>query len=279
MELFRIIKNDAKRAMRFCGGRSIASVMIIALSYLAINLTETVLLMIFCGMDALYYETFDLFFLYPETVYITLGALVVWLFLIPALLLGHTKLFLSFAEGKDESLSLLFDMFSTFKKFIGSAFFAIGYSIRYIIVLAVATLPGGAFIWFAANYIPSGNRTADLLKIAACCIGIAIIILCVFLSIIFVQRWSLAPYYRASGNGIHKSFVLSAKATKGLYTYIISFKISFIGWGLLSLLVIPLIWTAPYYGLANAIFAKYLMERYEHSLASVPETGESEVNL
>lgn len=279
MELFRMIKSDARRAMRFCGGREIASVMIIALAYLAISLTESVLLMIFCGKDAFYYDIFSLAKTYDEAVFITAGAAFVWFFVMPALLLGYIKLSLSFAEGNDESIVTLFDMFSSFKKFIGSAFFGIAFVIRYLFVFAAAILPGGAFLWFAETYIPGGNRTAEILKIAACCVAVAIMILCIFLAIIFVQRWNLAAYYRASGMGIHKSFSLSAKAAKGLCTRIISFKFSFIGWGIFSLLVLPLIWTVPYYGISNAIFAKYLMERYEHSLAEVPESVSAEVTF
>lgn len=271
MELFRMIKDDTKRAMRFCGGRAIASSVIVALSCLALSLTESVLLMIFCGIDALYYDLFELAKLHPEAVAISAGSFVVWIILIPALLLGKTKLFLSFSEGNDESISSIFDMFSSFKKFIGSAFFAISLGIRYAFVFIIAILPGGAFFWFASTYIPDENRTVALLKIAACFIAVAIMVLCIFLAIIFVQRWSLAPYYRASGIGIHRSFALSTKASKGLYTRIISFKFSFIGWGILSLFMLPMIWTVPYYELSNAIFAKYLMERYEHSLAVTPD--------
>lgn len=279
MELFRMIKSDAKRAMRFCGGRTIASVMIIALAYLAISITESVLLLIFCGKDALYYDIFNLSETYREAVFITAGSAVVWVFVIPALLLGYTKLVLSFSEGKDESISLLFDMFSSFKKFISSAFFAVAFVIRYLFVFAAAILPGGAFLWFIETYVPEGSRTAGILKIAACCVAISIMILCIFLAFIFVQRWNLAVYYRVLGTGIHKSFSLSAKATKGLCTEIISFKVSFIGWGFLSFLVLPLLWSVPYYSVSNAIFAKYLMEKYERSLAEVPETVNAEITF
>ncbi len=265
--------------MRFCGGRTVASVMIVVLASLAISLTESVLLLIFCGTDAVYQSVYALAQTYRETIYIISGAALVWFFVVPALLLGCIKLYLSFAEGKDESIVTLFDMFSSFKKFFGSAFFAIAFAIRYAFVFAAAILPGGAFFWFSKTYIPDGNRTLQLLKISACCIAIAIMILCVFLAIIFVQRWNLAAYYRALGTGIHKSFSLSAKATKGIYTRIISFKFSFVGWGILSLLILPLIWAVPFYGISNAIFAKYLMERYEHSLAKVPETVEASVTF
>ena len=83
---------------------------------------------------------------------------------------------LSFAEGKDESIAQLFDMFSSFKKFFGSAVFAVAFCVRHILVFAAALLPGGAFFWFAKTYIPDGNRTLELLKISAGCIAVAIMI-------------------------------------------------------------------------------------------------------
>ncbi|MBQ3531327.1 MAG: DUF975 family protein [Oscillospiraceae bacterium] len=279
MELFRIIKSDARRAMRFCGGRTVASVIIVALAFLAISLTESVLLTVFCGSEVFASDILSLAGTFPEAVFIISCSAVVWIFVIPALLLGFAKLHFSFAEGKDESIQTLFDSFSSFKKFIGSAIFAVVFIIRYAFVFLLAILPGGAFFWFFETYIPEGNRTVEILKISAFFIAAAVIVLCVFLAFIFIQRWSLAPYYRVLGNGIQKSFSLSAKASKGLCTNIISFKFSFIGWALLSFFVLPLLWTVPYYSLANAIHAKYLMEKYERSLAEVPETVDSEVTF
>lgn len=276
MELFRVIKDDAKRAMRFCGGRSVSSAIIIVLVCLLINIAETVFLIIFSEPE----NVFESIVLYSkEDIAITAGAAFLWLLIIPALLLGYKKLHFSFAEGKDESVSLLFDMFSSFKKFVGSFFFAFEFIVRYMVVFTAAILPGGAFFWFSEKYIPEGGRTSGIIKIAACCIAISIIILCVFLAMIFVQRWSLAAYYRISGNGIFKSFSLSAKATKGLCSRIIAFKCSFIGWGFLSPLILPLFWSIPYYGLSMAIFSKYLMERYEHSLAEVPFETEAKITF
>lgn len=259
--------------MRSFGGRAVASVMIVFLAYLAINLTQAVLLFVFSGAESLYTDFYSLSETSPEVLAITGGAAIVYLLVMPALFLGYTKLHLAFAEGKDESISVLFDMFSSFGKFIGSVVFAVMLSIRYLITLAIAVLPGGAFLYFAYNYIPSANRTLEILRIAACCIAIAIILLCSGLWLIFIQRWSLAPYYFAEGNGVFKSFGLSAKAAKGMNTRIISFKFSFIVWVFPSVLILPLLWSVPYYFLSNAIYAKYLMERYEHILAEVPEVS------
>lgn len=276
MELFRIIKSDAKRAMRFCGGRTIAAMFAVALALIAVNLTESVLLLIFAGPEAFYSDIYTLAKSSPAVLPIVAGSSLLWLLLIPAIAIGYIKLHFSFAEGNDESISLIFERFSSFKKFFGSVFFVISFAVRYILSFAAAILPGGAFFWFTENYIPGGNRTLEILRISAYVIAFAIMILCIALWIIFVQRWSLAIYYYSGGIGIHKSFSLSVKAAKGLHTKILSFKFSFIGWGILSLLILPLVWVIPYYELSNAIFAKYLMERYEHSLAEVPEIEETE---
>ena len=74
MELFRVIKSDARYAMRFCGGRAVASVLIIFLAYLAISLTESVLLFVFAGADALYLDYSAFKNVPAEVLYITGGS-------------------------------------------------------------------------------------------------------------------------------------------------------------------------------------------------------------
>lgn len=257
--------------MHFFGGRAIAAVMIVFLAYLTINITEAVLLFVFSGAESLYSDFFSLAENSPEVLAVTGICAVLYLLVMPAISLGYAKLHLAFAEGKDESISVIFDMFSSFKRFIGSAFFAVLCGIRYLISFCIAIVPGAAFLWFALTFIEPTNRTLEILKIAACCIAIAIMILCTGLWLIFIQRWSLAPFYFAEGNGANKSFSLSAKATKGMNTRIISFKFSFGWWIIPSVLILPLLWSVPYYFIANAIYSKYLMERYERFLAEAPE--------
>lgn len=270
MELFRIIKSDARNALRFCGGRTASAMLIVFLAHLAISLTESVLLLVFAGTDALYLDYTAAESFSPEILAITGGSALVYFVVMSVIAIGYAKLHFAFAEGRDESISTLFDMFSSAKKFFGSLFFSMEYCLRLIITAAFAFLPGGAIFYAAYNYIPEGNRTIELLKIAACCIAISIVILCLSLWLIFIQRWHLAKYYFISGKGVFKSFSLSAKASKGLCTSLLKFKLSFIGWAILSFLILPMIWSVPYYMVSEAIYSKYLMERYEHSLAQVP---------
>ncbi len=267
MELFRVIKRDSRALLRLFFGRSLASIFVTGLSYFAVILTEAVLLFVVSGS----FDFHALLNASPKfTVIVGISSLLYYL-VMPALLLGRTKLFLSLARGEGEELSAMFDMFSSVKKFFGSFFFGIGYTVRVFLVFFAAAIPGFVLIFVTAEYMPFGSATLDILRFAAYCIGIALFFLCFSLGIIFIQRWSLAPYYRASGVGVHKAFVLSKKASRGLCTFIVNFKLSFVGWGFLSLLILPLLWTLPYYFTANTLFAKYLMERYERSLAEVPE--------
>lgn len=273
MELFRIIKKDARKALRSCIGRTAAAAMIIAMVYLAFALTQSVLLFIFSGAESLYYDFYSIAESSSEVLAITgiMGA--VYFLLMHPLFIGYTKLHLAFAEGKDESINVLFDMFSSAKKYFSSVFFFILFSLKRILAL-LWLAPGIALFYCAYSFIPEGTATLEILKIAALIVSLSVVIVGVGIFFAFIQRWHLAPYYFISGNGIGKSFSLSVKASKGIRGDILRFKLSFIGWAFLSFFVLPLLWSVPYYFVSSAIYSKYLMEKYEHSLAVVPEDFE-----
>ncbi len=273
MELFRIIKKDARRALRGCIGRTAAAAMIIAMAYLAISLTQSVLLFIFSGAESLYYDFYSIADYSPETLAVSGIMSLVYFFLMYPLFIGYTKLHFAFAEGKDESINTLFDMFSSAKKYFPSVFFFIIFSLKRILAL-LWLAPGMALCCCAYNFIPEGTATLEILKIAALIVSLSVVIVGAGIYLVFIQRWHLAPYYFISGNGIMKSFSLSVKASKGIRGDILRFKLSFIGWALLSFFILPLLWSVPYYFVSSAIYSKYLMEKYEHSLAQVPEDFE-----
>ncbi len=265
MELFRIIKKDAKAALGFCWGRLFGACLIIALFYLAVNLTETVLLFIFAGGE------YSLSEASPVALIITGICSVLYLLVLSPLFLGLDKLCLGFANGEDENISVIFEMFSSPKKFIGSAVFEFMNLLRHGLVLAFSLVPGSVLIYIIKNYMPTDTEILEILKIAGIFVGFILILLCSSLGIIFSQRWSLAPYYRARGEKIHRSFKLSVLATKEECTLLMGFRLGFCFWALTNIFILPAIWSVPYYLTANAIYAKYLMEKYERSLAEIPE--------
>ena len=272
MELHRIIKCDARRSLRGCWGKSIAAAMVLFGSYLAVAISESVLLFVFseesASLDFLSITNASL-----TAIVITGLAALAYFLLMPALSLGFTKLHLTFAEGREESVSVVFDMFSSFKWFVKSLAFTVALSLRYIFCAVIALLPGSVLFYLAETYIVTEDRTLQLLKICACCVSIALMLLCLALALIYSQRWFAAGYYFVSGRKIHESFRLSVMATKGMRTHIAGFKVSFVGWGLLNFLVLPVLWFLPYYSVSCAIYAKYLMEKLEHIPVEAPVTG------
>ncbi len=272
MELHRIIKSDARRALRGCWGKSVAAAMIIFGAYLSVALAESVFLFVF-SEDAVALDFLALSNASLTAIIITGGAALAYFLLMPALALGFAKLHFAFAEGREESVSAVFDMFSSFKSFVKSIVFTVAFSLRHAFCAAVALVPGGVLFYLAENYIVPENRTVHLLKISACCVGIALMLLCLALAFIYAQRWHAASYYFVSGRKVHESFKLSVRATKGMRVHIASFKVSFVGWWLLNLLVLPVLWFVPYYSVSSAIYAKYLISKLEHAPVETPITG------
>lgn len=268
MELHRMIKSDARRALRSCWGKSIAALMVLFLAYLAVTVAESVFLFVFDEGASV--SIFSVSNASLNAVVITAVTTAVFFILMPALRLGYIKLHFAFAEGKEESVSAVFDIFSSFKSFVKSIIFTVALSLRYIFCTALVLVPGSVLFYLAETYIPSQNKTIHLLKISACCIGIALMMLCLALAFIYSQRWFAARYYFVSGRKIHESFRLSVKATKGLRTEVAGFKFSFVGWAVLNVFMLPIFWSLPYYSVSCAIYAKYLMAKFEHIPAKTP---------
>lgn len=268
MELHRIIKSDAKKALRRYWGRSVVAALIVFAAYLAIALSESILLFVFSGEESVSAKIFDLASTTPEVLVILGCTALAFCLLMPGLLLGFKKLHLGFAKNAETAVYTLFDCFSSLREFFRSFFFSLMLSLRCAAVTLLSLVPGTALIYAAHTYIQPQNRTVYMLKVCAYCVGALVGLLCLAMGLIFMQRWFAAPYYLVSGRGIHKSFTLSVKATRRMTSEIIRFKLSYFGWALLSIFVFPILWSLPYYSIAEAIYAEYLIERQSRSEGS-----------
>ena len=265
MELHRMIRKDARRLLSVVWGRSLAAGLILFGVYLLIVTSESALLFTFSGEDVFSFSALDLQAASTEALVIAGGAVLVSLLTLPPLALGYARLHISFAEGRTEGLEPLFLFFSSVKKLFTSVIFSVALALRMWICFSLALTPGvllTGFLW----YMPVTSRTLQMLQIGACLLSVLLLLLCLSLALIFSRRWFLAPYYFASGESVHRSFSLSVRATKGRYVELMRFSLSFFGWAVLSLLILPMLWCVPYYSAASALYAKYLMERYARSL-------------
>lgn len=269
MELYRMIKKDAKRLLRSVWGRSLVGSLLVLALALLITSAETAFLFVFSDTEFFDPGALELTAVSMESLVITVSAAVLSILLVPQGFCGIKKLHLSFLNGEEKGLSPLFESFSPFWRFLDTSAFFCLYSARILLGFIVAMAPGTALLWFLETYFPKTSRTMQLLEIGACLLSVLLIVFCLVLWQIFCQRWFLAPYYFAEGNSAHRSFSLSVKATKGQRTAIFGFSLSFFGWALLSVLIFPMLWTVPYYETASAVYARYLMERYERSTAPI----------
>ena len=278
MELHRIIKSDARRALRRYWAKSAVAALTVFSAYLAIILAESVLMFVFSDESDATLNFLNIGNTNIETLVINGIVAFAFVLLIPALIIGYKRLHLSFAEGRKTAVATLFDCFASPREYFNAIGLTACLCVRGIFVTLLAAAPGGGLIYAAYRFIEPQNRTVYMLKLCAYCVGGILMLLCLALALIFMQRWFAAPYYLASGKGFSESFSLSVKATKGLCPQIIRFKISFFGWALLSGLILPMLWTLPYYSTAKAIYAKYLMQRLERNTANAVNPLEHQQN-
>ena len=278
MELHRIIKSDARRALRRYLAKSAVAALTVFSAYLAIILAESVLMFVFSDESDATLNFLNLGNTNIETLVINGIVAFAFVLLMPALIIGYKRLHLSFAEGRETAVATLFDCFASPREYFNAIGLTACLCVRGIFVTLLAAAPGGGLIYAAYRFIEPQNRTVYMLKLCAYCVGGILMLLCLALALIFVQRWFAAPYFLASGKGLSESITLSRKATKGLCPEIIRFKISFFGWALLSGLILPMLWTLPYYSTAKAIYAKYLMQRLERNVANAANPLEHQQN-
>ncbi len=274
MELHRIIKRDSRTLLKNCWGRSVAAAIIVFAVYLLLIISESLFMFVFSDEETASFSLFDIGNISVPILVITSFSAVVAAIVFPALAVGFKKLHLSFVNDGNTDVASLFDVFSSFKFVIRSILFFAMLIFRYLFFVLLAILPGGVLIFAARMYIVPETKNTSVLQICAYCIGIIVTLLCLSLLIIYAQRWFAAVYYISEGKNPSEAFRLSVRATKGLNTQIIRFKLSFAFWALLSILFFPMLWSLPYYSVSEALYAKYLMERYERSLADFPEKSE-----
>ncbi len=274
MELHRIIKRDSRSILKSCWGRSAAAGIIVFAVYLLLAVFESLFMIVFSDDENAVFSLFDVGNVSVPILVITSFSAVVAAIVFPALAVGFKKMHINFAADENTEIASLFDVFSSFKFVIRSIVFFAMLIFRYLFFGLLAVLPGGVLIFAARMYIVPETKNTSVLQICAYCVGVIVTLLCLSLLVIYAQRWFGAVYYLSEGKNPSEAFKLSVRATKGLNTQIIKFKLSFFGWALLSILFFPMLWALPYYSVSEALYAKYIMERYERSLADFPENNE-----
>ena len=88
-------------------------------------------------------------------------------------------------------------------------------------------------------------------------------------SIILLLRYFIAPILMINDRSLspQEALDLSVIISKSTNGRTFSLLLSFLGWGLLSLLIIPMIYTIPYFLASYAVYCRFLINHYNNKIA------------
>lgn len=276
MGIRRLLKLNARRALRGRWGQAAAvALMVLAISFL-FNLFEGVL------NATLGIAPFEDVLMTPDNLFddtantsapallVAFTAAVLSFVILTPLGLGVQRWFYRIGEGVSEEISTAFEFFGSVRLFLRSLGLSCSLWIRSALWSGLFLLPGLLLIFFSAML---GERSGSNRETFAAAVGILsgcfLAVLGMLFSVIWCARYYLARYYliedtRLSvGRAVRRS-VLSAK---GHQIDIVLFEVSFIGWRLLCLLVFPILFVYPYYQTAKGLYARYLIAAAEQPAA------------
>jgi len=189
------------------------------------------------------------------------------------LVFGVLRWFWRITGGADDSIGGVFHYFSSINNYLMSVKVFWGLFWRTVVVTAVAFLPylivdaatSPKVYALIGTSVPLGisslSSIADLL-----------IILGLVGFVAFIIRYYLVPsiLFWDENVSVHKAFKYSAVISKGSKGAFFYFVISFIGWFVLSLLAVPLLFTIPYFLASITVFSRYVINHYQMMKKVVP---------
>ena len=166
-------------------------------------------------------------------------------------------------DDSGDDVGLVFYYFASAKRYFKSVRFTVGFLLRIALMLFLAHLPQN--VVKVALYAASGFLNEQMrlqFSFVVSLLGLLGLVLFVILS----TRYYIAPLlfvgcdHLENAEVIHMSKLISRK-TAGAYIVLV---LGMIGWMLLSLLGITLIYTAPYFLAAYTVHCRYAVYHYNH---------------
>ena len=277
MTLRKQIKYNAKRCLCNNWGKAMAIVLLscaIYLLFIIIEMIANMLLKVPVGTASLIQGVSDTWLLsFGLSVVMSIGSFIL---LIP-LELGITLWYYSLSDGNSEDILNIFCCFANRRMFFRSLWLAINVGVRvllssvlYLIVPTAGLVLGGQILRYGTF-----SGAAFVGSLALVLSGALFILMLLFL-LIRVQKYFLAKYYLLDGKTtVGKAIRASIHATRGLHDEIFVFQLSFIGWWISSVLILPMLYSSAYYSMSAMLYARFLIEQDRRANSLVPvETPE-----
>ena len=205
------------------------------------------------------------YLLSPAIVSLTL---LLQLILFSPLLIGTAKWFYRLVGSESVDIIDLFDFFAGLKNYFGSVWMEINLFLRSFFytflftVLPIALIGSGIDLFhgfWSPDPIPSSVATVagGMLTIA----GSILLALTGIFSWIFLKRYSLSRYiYAEGGCTVRRAVKQSVYFMRGRKAELFLFDLSYLGWFLSCILIIPAFFVVPYYMSAKALYARVIIE-------------------
>ncbi|HCC35839.1 MAG TPA: hypothetical protein DEQ02_09525 [Ruminococcaceae bacterium] len=183
--------------------------------------------------------------------------------------LGIKRYFWGVTAGGPETAGTAFDFFASFKMYFRAVRMELYIFARILLRAIILLIPGTALIWLSA-YAGDYQVLALLFGYLAY-IGAAAVMIPEALKY-YMAGYILANDDEISPSGAIKKSIKMTKGTKGSYFILM---LSFIGWWLLCIFILPMMYVMPYTGAANAHYAHYVMREYAKKNAA--ENGRTQI--
>ncbi len=280
MGLSKMLKSNAKHAMSGAWGRAVGILFIAAIPTLLINLLEYAIRLVsgvpefvdYAGTPNVAFD--DLSNLALASSLISVLILILMFIITTPLQQGVLRWYYRRTGGEDDGVSAVFYYFETAKDYFKSfwLYFQIGLRmLLWEILLAIPLLAGGGVLVYAMRGLD--GELPPVVKLAAGILAVIWVTIMAILSVMISLRYMLAPYILAEHPEIkvRKAIKQGVRLVKGYKGSLFVFGLSFIGWYLLCIFIVPAFFVLPYVAASFAMYARYLIARGEMELA--PEGG------
>jgi uncharacterized membrane protein len=276
MTLFHMLKSNAKRALRGNWGKAIAAPALLVLCWGLLSLFRQYALDLFEGYPgAQAWTEFSISELLlfrassAETIILAIFLFVVILLEIP-LLLGIMRWYYRMIQGEAIPFADIFLYYESLRLYCKAIWLFITVFVRSLLWAFAFLTPPSAMLGLSLQMV--GNRFRPLfgnaqLSVTVGTMGVTIstilLALTAVLYAVFMNRYTLTFYlfFDNPDTKITDLIKTSIHYTKGYRASLAAFALSFIGWFLLCILILPLFYVVPYGVASITLYARYIIER------------------
>lgn len=272
------IKYETRKSLRGNWGKAIAVTLIYFAFYFLINIPEQLVRYVFHFQDITFEKNGLSIFsdpakIMPSLIVSAIAAIVGFLIFTP-LLYGEKYWYLKIANAQSPHVSALFEFLRSFKRYCKTLATRINIFLRIICFSILFLAPGiGLTVYFAHTINFLQATYFEILLMIACA---ALCIAGLWLLLMVWAGYFLTPYIivQYPESSIRSAIKISLALMKGHRIRLFLLYLSFIGWVLLCILILPLLYVVPYMNATCARFAHYILNENKERSHPLDQTIE-----